>query len=445
MVALIHQHKAWRAPGATLDVAPVPSLQWIVSQIGARQHYGIPRGFVYRDHLQAFYTDLWCRWGSSLLRKGPGTLRAFAGRFHPDLPSVRVFSFGLASVHPRFSVPRDPSTGATYEGYLRFGKAFSEWVTRDLATRPLSAEHNGFFGFNTGCLETLKLLGGRGIFTIVDQIDPARAEEELISREVEKWPGWQQTPGRIPAAYFDRLSAEWTAASLVVVNSEWSKQALIAQGVPARKLFVVPVAYEVPDALFARPPAKSKRGGPLTVLWLGTVNLRKGIQYLIGAARLLARTDIRFLVAGPLEISRAACESAPANLRFLGRITRDQTGKVYDQADVFVLPTVSDGFAITQVEAMARGLPVITTPNCGQVVTPGIDGLLVPVGDARALAEAIAKFDADRTLLQSMSQQAVIKASTFHLPRQAAEIDAAVRSLRRGGSVANLQETRSAK
>ena len=135
-------------------------------------------------------------------------------------------------------------------------------------------------------------------------------------------------------------------------------------------------------------------------------------------------------MAGPLEISGAAAASAPANVRFVGRVTRDGTDTCYRQADLFVLPTVSDGFAITQVEAMARGLPVITTPNCGQVVTPGVDGLLVPAGDALALAEAIARLDADRPLLREMSKQALVKSRTFRLPRQAAQIQNALRRYR---------------
>ena len=55
--------------------------QWIVSQIGARQHYGLPRGFLYQGTLRAMYTDLWCRWGSDLLKHGPRAARAFARPF----------------------------------------------------------------------------------------------------------------------------------------------------------------------------------------------------------------------------------------------------------------------------------------------------------------------------------------------------------------------------
>jgi glycosyltransferase involved in cell wall biosynthesis len=226
---------------------------------------------------------------------------------------------------------------------------------------------------------------------------------------------------------------EWAAADLVLVNSKWSMNALLQQGVPAAKLFVVPVAYE---ARPGNPPVRNTFTQPLTVLWLGSVNLRKGIQYLIEAARHLGGNPrIRFVVAGPISIAEAIVASAPKNMEFLGQVTRDRTEQIYRSADLFVLPTISDGFAITQVEAMAQGLPVITTPNCGEVVTSGVDGLIVPPFDGAALAEAIIKLDADRNLLREMSSQAIKKSLQFSLARQTAMIEAAVTVFRKGAAL----------
>ena len=120
------------------------------------------------------------------------------------------------------------------------------------------------------------------------------------------------------------------------------------------------------------------KSSPLKVLFLGQVILRKGIQYLIAAARLLERENIRFDVVGPIGISREAMATAPGNVTFHGRTGRDQAADCYRRSHLFVLPTLSDGFAITQLEAMAHGLPVITTPCCGEVVSDGVDGFIVP-------------------------------------------------------------------
>jgi len=159
--------------------------------------------------------------------------------------------------------------------------------------------------------------------------------------------------------------------------------------------------------------------GPLKVLWLGSVILRKGIPYLVEAARKLERQGVEFLLAGSLGISKQAVQSFPSNIKVLGRITRDQLGDYYRQAHLFVLPTLSDGFAITQLEAMAHGLPVVTTPNCGNVVTEGVDGFIVPPRDSQALADVIARLDADRPLLRAMSANTLLTIQKYDLPSNA--------------------------
>jgi glycosyltransferase involved in cell wall biosynthesis len=243
----------------------------------------------------------------------------------------------------------------------------------------------------------------------VDQIDPARIEEEIVRREEELWPGWAAPPGRIPDAYFDRLAAEWKRASIVVVNSEWSRTGLVQQGVPREKLRVLPLAYDAP----ALPGRTETSAHARTVLWLGQVVLRKGIQYLMAAARLLPAERLRFVIAGPIGISTQAVRSAPSNMSFIGPITRDRAAEVYRSADLFVFPTLSDGFGVTQLEAMAHGLPVIATRNCGEVVEDGVNGLVVPARDPEVLAKAIEELAFDDRRLGLMTAAALETARRF--------------------------------
>jgi glycosyltransferase involved in cell wall biosynthesis len=402
--------------------------RWIVSQVGARQHYSVPRGFLYKGELRLFYTEAWFRWGGQpWLRHAPTSVRSFGKRWHRHLPTRKIVSFTTrALLSSNLVTPKPRTTAELFDFYTRQGEWFARHVARHLSRQKLDPAVDHFFGFDSASLETLQMLKDRGIFTVIDQIDPARAEQEMVLEESRKWPGWAQLPGTIPESYFQRLEQEWASADLVLVNSPWSKAGVIAQGVPEEKVCIVPQSYE-PEQVYVRP--RPRREGPLRVLWLGSVSLRKGIQYLVEAARGLP--DVRFIVAGKLEISQQAVRSCPKNVEFIGRITRDRTPDVYRNADVFVLPTLSDGFAITQVEAMGYGLPVIVTPNCGDVVTDGVDGFIVPAADANALRSAIGTLNDNRSRLEEMSGETIRSVARFRLPSQSDALEDEIRKRRR--------------
>jgi glycosyltransferase involved in cell wall biosynthesis len=142
--------------------------------------------------------------------------------------------------------------------------------------------------------------------------------------------------------------------------------------------------------------------------------LRKGIPYLIEAAKRLNTSSIHIDVVGPIGITDRAMQEAPTNVSFHGRVPRDSVDDWYGRADAFVLPTLSDGFAITQLEAMAHGLPVIATTHCGQVVDDGETGLIVAVRDADALGEAIDRLATDRSMTRAMGRAARNRLDAYH-------------------------------
>jgi glycosyltransferase involved in cell wall biosynthesis len=399
---------------------------WIVSQIGSREHYAPARAFQSAACLDLLITDFWWARGASIGKRGPATVRALAARSHGDIPADKVASFNLATIcdRARAAVRRGGGDAARQSlAYLDAGQRFALATRRVLSRRSLDPGRHAFFAYTTGALEAVEMLAERGIITVVDQIDPARTHVETVRAEQEKWPGWEKRAGDVVEDYWRRLEAEWHAASAVVVNSPWSRSALIRQGVPTEKIVTVPLAYE---ARVARARAVNTCG-PLAVLSLGNVNLGKGIQYLIEAARLLEGENVEFTVAGPIGITADAIASAPRNVTFIGRVMRDRLATVYGSADVFAFPTLSDGFGITQIEAMAHGVPVIATPRCGEVVTDGRDGFVVPPADGRALAEAILKLERDRALLAEMSRQALRRAGAFSLSNYLTQLHGGLR------------------
>jgi glycosyltransferase involved in cell wall biosynthesis len=210
----------------------------------------------------------------------------------------------------------------------------------------------------------------------------------------------------------------------VLVNSEWSADALVQQGVPRAKIIVVPHAYERRST-----PAQSRAtydgSRPLRVLFLGSVLLRKGIPYLMGAARELGdAVDVR--VVGPLDILPHAVARAPDNMEFFGQVPRLQCEQHWQWADVFVLPTMSDGFAITQLEAMDRGLPAVTTRRCGRVVQHEHNGLLVEAGSVESLAEALQRLADDPQLVGELSEHAARTVEDYTLESYADQVLAGI-------------------
>ena len=324
-----------------------------------------------------------------------------------------------------------------FEHYSRYGRWFSSLVAKKLSRFSLSPDHHIFHGFTSASLESMQFLSAKGIPCLLQQIDAGRSHYQIVDEERSRWPGWQDASIAVPESYFRRIEQEWEVASSVIVNSDWSRRALLEQGVPESKLIVIPLAYETGDRKandrigLADPSAdgslvRNSPQEPLRVLWAADVLLAKGIQYLIAAAKRLGSRKVIFLIAGTVGISREAVAGAPKNMQFLGRVPRDQVAELYESSDVYVLPTLSDGFALTQLEAMAHGMPVITTPNCGAVVTNGEDGFVVPIRDEVALADAIARLDDDRELLRRMADSAERKVQQFSMEGYGNRIVAAV-------------------
>ena len=121
---------------------------------------------------------------------------------------------------------------------------------------------------------------------------------------------------------------------------------------------------------------------------------------------------LEFRIAGnvsPLVLQQPSCR----NLTFLGRIDRSRILREFRSADLFVLPTLAEGSAEVTYQALAAGVPVITTGAAGSVVRDGIEGRIVPERDPDALAEAIRELTEDRSLRDRMAIAARERAKDY--------------------------------
>jgi glycosyltransferase involved in cell wall biosynthesis len=168
------------------------------------------------------------------------------------------------------------------------------------------------------------------------------------------------------------------------------------------------------------PPAESVRRGPLRVVLAARMLWDKGVREFVEAARTLrlqGRT-LRFQLAGgpdpgnPASIPESVLLDwqAAGLVAWLGNV--DDMPALLADADIVVLPSYREGLPKSLIEAAACARPLITTdvPGCREVVTDGVDGLLVPVRDASALTRAIARLQDDPSFAHRLGKAARVKA-----------------------------------
>ena len=208
-------------------------------------------------------------------------------------------------------------------------------------------------------------------------------------------------------------------ARLILQNPD--DVALFAQAglVDARQVRLIP-GSGVDCSRFAMRAAATEVGRPLRVLLPARLLWDKGIAEFIGAIRRLKGEGraIDFLLAGdPDPGNPAAVPEADLRgwveeglVQWLGHV--DDMPSLFAGVDMVVLPSYREGLPKGLIEAAACGLPLVTTdvPGCREVVTDGVDGLLVPVRDADALASAIARLQDDPALAITLGQAARAKA-----------------------------------
>jgi glycosyltransferase involved in cell wall biosynthesis len=196
-------------------------------------------------------------------------------------------------------------------------------------------------------------------------------------RVIEYWQKWQE---------------ECELADDIVINSEWSQKLLQKAGVSVNKLQLIPLVYTPPQTAnqFIRIyPESFSQQRPLRVLFLGQVILRKGIAAVLDAVDLLAGYPIEFWIVGNQHIDIPPHFQNHSQIRWIGQVNRSETAKYYQLADVFLFPTLSDGFGLTQLEAQAWQLPIIASENCGKVVVDGVNGWLLPEVSGQAITEIL--------------------------------------------------------
>ncbi len=390
---------------------------YLVAQLGARMHYAVPRILHDANLLDQLYTDICI--GDRLaavvsadpMHLIPAAFRRLKDRHPVGIPPNRITSFPLLGFRSWSQLSAARTRTQRTAAYLWANKRFCELIAR----RGLGKATN-VYAFNGAALELFHSARAGCRTTVLEQtIAPISVVEPLLNEEQERYPGWEAPIESYELAdeWSRREADEWSLADYVICGSHFVSQALRDAGVPAERTVVVPYGIEKSFS----PASPRTHAAPLRVLVVGTVCLRKGMQYVLEAAKLL-RDSVSIRVAGSVSILPGARRELERHVTLLGPVPRSKMKSLYEWADIFLLPSLCEGSATATYEALSCGLPVVTTRNSGSVVRDGVEGFLIPIRDPQAIATALDKLR-DDTLRREISYRAAERSNRFGLEQYA--------------------------
>ncbi|MEO0137835.1 MAG: glycosyltransferase family 4 protein [candidate division WOR-3 bacterium] len=389
----------------------------VVAQLGARRDYAVPRMFYEDGMLELLYTDIyignkpWLKFLLSIVCKSNKTLQKLAGRNEAVIPPEKVVSFDWLGFWYWWRQRKAIGTDLR-RVFADGGKVFNLAIIKSgLPSADI------IYGFESASLELFEYAKSKGIKCILDQtIAPRRIQGKLLMEEKERWNGWQDNLELLkeidPLA--EREEKEWKIADLILCGSEFVrngiKEVSNCHSQSVSKSYepicrVVP--YGVDLQKFNPIPKEPLRNRPLRVLFAGEVGLRKGIPYLLSALRMLNSKQIEAKLAGKINIAPAIVNEYKKYAEFLGIVPRAKMAVLYQWADVFVLPSICEGSATATYEALASGIPVICTPNTGSMVKDNVDGHIVPIRNADAIASVIESYLKNPEKLKTHQKNAI--------------------------------------
>ena len=302
-------------------------------------------------------------------------------------------------------------------------------VARRLLQRPANRKIDGIYSYEDCALETFRAAKKLGIKCLYDlPIAYWAVVQKLLQEEMERLPEWEPTlvGTRDSAAKLERKTEELASADMVACPSLFVLRSLPASVRESKTCIVAEFGSPPRNPNASRRSATS--GDKLRVLFAGSMTQRKGLADVFAAMRLLKRPDVELLVLGspiaPMDFYR---KQYP-DFTYLATRPHREVLEVMQSCDVLVLPSLAEGRALVQQEALANGLPLIITENTGgeDLIVEGETGFLVPIRRPEKIAEKIAWLADHRDLLPDMRLAAIKKADEYPWQRYGDRVIAAI-------------------
>lgn len=276
------------------------------------------------------------------------------------------------------------------------------------------------YAYEDGAFATFKAAKQQGILCLYDlPILFYRMSRDIQTQEANRFPEFASAlqAAREPAWKIERKEQEIKLADHIFVASSFVKNSLLEAGIKTEKISVIPFGAPI-DYFYP----KSKTDKVFRVLFVGRVGPRKGVHYLLQAWQQLQLPEAELLIVGINEFPAGYLEQYGDGIRYVPSVPHTSLNEYYSSANVLVLPSLVEGLPLVVLEAMACGIPIITTPNAGvsDIITNGVEGFIVPVRDVEAVKEKLEWCYSHTIELAEMGQSARKQAEqlTWSLYRQ---------------------------
>jgi alpha-maltose-1-phosphate synthase len=311
------------------------------------------------------------------------------------------------------ALTRHETGWASVDGVIR---AFDAQVARLICSGRVDA--SAIYAYEYSALRSFEAAGSAGIRRFYElPIGYWRAGLRILTEERERKPEWSPTIELLldSAEKHERKDAETAAADHIIVPSDFVRDTLREHPGFAATIDILPYGAPAPklSSSVLRP-----RLPKLRLLYVGHLSQRKGISYLFDAMHRLGSAATLTLVGPKSGDDCPALEGELKRHTWFGSMPHERVLEVMAEHDVLVFPSLFEGFGLVILEAMAQGVPVITTTNTGgpHVIEEGVDGFVVPIRDSDAIVERVLELQGDRDRLVSMSLAALRKAEQLSWP-----------------------------
>ncbi len=404
----------------------------VVVHGGARDAYQVAEALSGADLLQTLVTDLFWPsdrpWARSLAAQLPTSFQAMLkARSAPGVPSSRVYNCVLAGMKALLldrmpQVSFDLRRRAIRSADATLGRAAGRLATRQRA---------GLLSYSYFAHDAFLAYPGPGILF---QVHPHPLTiRRILTEELAMHPDCaaslrQEWELALPEEDFQHLVAEPALAARFLCASSFTRRSLIENGAPASAIRVVPYGVDLgrfrPD-----PSRRATPGAKLRLLFVGRINQRKGVKYLLEALRLLKSDQIELTICGRVVDGLELFKPFADRVTIRPSVSLSELQAAYQSADLFVFPSVAEGFGQVLLEALASGLPILSTTHTAapDLIDEGVEGFIVEPRRPDLIAEKIDWAVEHRTELAIMGERARERATQFTAERFRAGVVSAVR------------------